>query len=122
MKTIMRWQHLDRKRGVYLVGFGVYVKIGWSARVGARLRALEVGIPEHLTLYRIIEGATIQDEHELHRRFDALRCRNGEWFRNEPPLTGFLGNSTIPVDYRDMPKQGEKVACPKPQLYVASSR
>ena len=67
--------------GIYVIGFHVYVKIGWSADLPARLRGLQSALPVGLTIY-----ATFQcdktNEGILLRRFREYKTR-GEWFRNE---------------------------------------
>lgn len=68
-------------KGVYVVGFGPYVKIGISVNVADRMASLQTGAPERIDTYAILEGWAAE-EVALHRRFAAYRL-NGEWFRRE---------------------------------------
>lgn len=81
-------------RGVYVVGFADYVKIGWSVRIGKRLRELELGTPEELTLYLIFPDAARTFEKELHGRFSDYRIRN-EWFYLGGELFEYLKRRSI---------------------------
>lgn len=74
-------QRLLKNGLVYFVGFGAYVKIGFTAGndVSFRMNAIQTGCPEELVLYGTING-TRQDEQILHMRFATLRLK-GEWFR-----------------------------------------
>jgi hypothetical protein len=69
--------------------FRDYVKIGWSRRIGERLRELEYGLPEPLIIHTISIGGTVRDERDLHQRFRRLRIKN-EWFRSASPLSEFI--------------------------------
>jgi hypothetical protein len=74
---------------VYLVGFGGYVKIGFTTgSVASRVAALQVACPERLTVYGTKRG-TVADELSLHRRFASLRTF-GEWFRHEGELADYI--------------------------------
>jgi hypothetical protein len=74
----------SRLGDVYVIGFGIYVKIGWSKNVANRVRALQEGVPETLVVIATFPG-TQKDERNLHRHFSAHRTR-GEWFRKPPDL------------------------------------
>lgn len=71
----------------YLVRRGMYVKIGTTRNLDARLKQLArpnpgVIVPEdfdHTSPLRVI-GMTVTDEHELHQRFQRFHIA-GEWFR-----------------------------------------
>lgn len=84
-----RWTEHDGVSGVYIIGFGDYVKIGVSASVGYRLRGLAMNLPEDLTVYAVLPGANRADERDLHRQFRHLRTR-GEWFRKADDLMEFI--------------------------------
>jgi hypothetical protein len=64
------------------------IKIGWALDPIARLKELQVGCPEPLSLLMTLadEGGL---ETQLHRRFATLRLR-GEWFRAEQELAALL--------------------------------
>ena len=56
------------------------VKIGWTSYgVERRLTELQCGNPEVLHIRRVIDGMSLRDEFEMHKRFSHLRIR-GEWF------------------------------------------
>jgi hypothetical protein len=66
-----------------------YVKIGWCRHSPfARLKELQTGCPEHLTVFTYFPGS-LEDERRLHRTFDLLRYR-GEWFINDLKLRDFI--------------------------------
>ena len=64
------------------------IKIGFSKRPEARLKALATGAPEPIELLGSIVG-TPSAERALHKRFDHLRI-SGEWFENDPELIGYI--------------------------------
>lgn len=75
---------------VYVVGFGPYVKIGFTAdHFERRLRGLNGGFPEKLEAYARICGATRADEKRLHNRFASSRLQ-GEWFRREGAVADWI--------------------------------
>lgn len=74
---------------VYVIGFGDYVKIGFTTNLNNRLPVLQTGMPEKLTLYGTIADAEQADERRLHRRFAAHRLQ-GEWFRKEGELAAWI--------------------------------
>lgn len=63
---------------VYVVGFGKFIKIGWSATARRRLASLQQALPVPLTIYALTPG-TLETEREFHSRFEDHRL-NGEWF------------------------------------------
>lgn len=67
---------------VYVVGFGPYVKIGYTTNLKNRLPTLQTGMPEKLTVYATIMNVAQSEEGRLHKRFSAYRLE-GEWFRKE---------------------------------------
>lgn len=69
------------------------VKIGWTRDIDVRFSQLQVGNHEQLTLLRIIPARAAL-ERELHRAFDAYRCR-GEWFWPAPPLMQMIAGDDI---------------------------
>ena len=82
----LSWENVG---GIYFVGFGDYVKIGFtSTPVQKRLAALQAECPEPLVVYASIPG-TMRLERELHRRFAASRLQS-EWFRKTPELLDYI--------------------------------
>lgn len=76
----LAWAEREDPKRVYVVGYGAYVKIGYSERpVWERIAALQTGSPEKIQVYGIING-TKETERQLHTRFAAYRLE-GEWFR-----------------------------------------
>lgn len=73
-------------RGVYVIGFGPYVKIGITTNLTRRLADLQT--PEPVILYAFFEG-WLHEELELHKRFAEWRL-NGEWFRREGGLDDWI--------------------------------
>lgn len=73
---------------VYFIGFGDYIKIGFSNNLKGRLNTLQTGSPEKLVLYASMRG-THRKEIELHQRFAHLRLK-GEWFRKAPDILDFI--------------------------------
>jgi hypothetical protein len=61
------------------------VKIGVAGDPYGRLRALQTGNPNRLTMLGIIPGG-LSEESALHRRFADYRGSIGEWFRGEEGL------------------------------------
>ena len=94
-RRFLRWAKYDRVSGVYIVSFGIYAKIGWSTRIGARLREIEDGTPEQLNLHRVFVGDDHKYERRLHAQFSEFRIRN-EWFRFEGALRAFAGYEPMP--------------------------
>lgn len=61
------------------------VKIGFTTGVVEnRLKSIQTGYPERLTVLATVEG-TIYDESALHARFARARL-HGEWFKRTPEL------------------------------------
>lgn len=74
---------------VYLVGFGPYVKIGFTAGgMANRIAALQTGCPEKLETFAELDGSTTM-ERELHARFGD-RHIHGDWFRREGALAEWI--------------------------------
>jgi hypothetical protein len=74
---------------VYVVGFGPYVKIGFTAtRLWKRVSDLKIAMPEKPIVYGYFVG-TMRSERETHKRFAEQRL-NGEWFKNEGPVKAWI--------------------------------
>ncbi len=95
---VWNWAEVERRLRalpavgtIYFAGCGEhYVKIGFTAGyVEHRLKVLQIGAPERLTIVAEFPG-TMQDETALHRRFAAYRTV-GEWFRREGEVSAFIG-------------------------------
>lgn len=73
--------------GVYVIGFGPYVKIGVTENYDER----EVGLqtPEKVKLYALFPEARASYEKLLHCRYEKYRL-NGEWFRKEGTLAEWI--------------------------------
>ena len=77
-----------KKPEVYVIGFGDYVKIGYSTAFPFRLRDIQAHVPVPLTIYARFSGRQTQ-ERALHRRFAEHRL-NGEWFRFDGALAAWI--------------------------------
>lgn len=69
---------------VYFVGCGDAIKIGTTANLPRRLRALATGTHEQVVLLAMAPGGTVL-EGEYHKRFAASRIRR-EWFKRSPEI------------------------------------
>jgi len=69
------------------------IKIGLSENPEARLKALQQGTVDTLTLLKAVPPSpTRLTEHQVHKRFKHLRVRDDrEWFRPAPELLEFIG-------------------------------
>lgn len=77
---------------VYVVGYGPYVKIGFTSQsIAERLATLSTGCPEPLVVYFEFRNRPEAFERELHREFQSLRLR-GEWFRKTPEMMDRLAD------------------------------
>src|SRR6185312_11475198 len=72
------------------------IKIGISTNVPARLAALQLGSPDHLTILALQNGSDY-DEADVHRRFCGDRS-HGEWFHPSAPLLHWIECSAYPVE------------------------
>lgn len=90
------WRRVDRRLQdcptigtIYVVGFGCYVKIGFtSGPIEYRLVGIQTGAPEKLTVVAQFDG-TVPQERALHRRFSAHRSY-GEWVHREGELAAWI--------------------------------
>lgn len=83
-----------RVETVYVVGFGAYVKIGFSMEVNSRMLMLQQHLPVDLVHYADFPG-TRADEAALHRRFANLRLK-GEWFQKRGRMITWI-NAGCPI-------------------------
>jgi hypothetical protein len=79
---------------IYFIGFGDYVKIGFTRQLQKRLENIQTGCPEPLVVYASIPGS-MKLEYELHQRFALFRLHR-EWFRKTPELTSFIAECVTP--------------------------
>lgn len=83
------FQGIEAAGFIYVIGFGAYVKIGFTERsVRQRIVGLQTGCPKKLETYATLRGSR-DDEREFHDRFADLRM-NGEWFRREGALDEWI--------------------------------
>lgn len=81
---------------VYAIGDGRgHVKIGWSADPKDRLRQMQTGSPDQMTLLGTVEWPQWR-ELETHRKLSNWRIR-GEWFRLEGAVADFIARLTPPL-------------------------
>jgi len=74
---------------VYVIGFGPYVKIGWTTTTTqARIASLQTSAPEPLRIYGEIHGKQLI-ERQLHAHFKEYRLQ-GEWFRKRGRLSAWI--------------------------------
>lgn len=84
-QPIRRWAGLPEGPLVYfLIGVPGYVKIGFTAALGERMKDLQVGCPVPLRLAAYIDGHVCL-ERDYHERFAEHRCE-GEWFALAPEI------------------------------------
>jgi hypothetical protein len=74
---------------VYVVGFGNYVKIGFTGRnLNKRLSQLRTGAPEPVVVYGVVPG-TRADEKAMHAKFQRHRLQ-GEWFKKTKSMRDWI--------------------------------
>jgi len=74
------------RKGVYVIGFGPYVKIGVTTNLDGRMSQLQT--PEPVCLYALLDG-WLREERELHKRFAEHRLQ-GEWFLRKGSLAEWI--------------------------------
>jgi hypothetical protein len=78
-----------RRSYVYFIASGTKaIKIGWAGSVQKRLKLLQTGNPETLTLIATCEG-DVTLEQLIHKKFARYRLR-GEWFRYSKRIIAFV--------------------------------
>jgi Meiotically up-regulated gene 113 len=94
---------------VYFIraGVGGPVKIGWAVDAMTRLRDLQCGNHEELTLIHCATGG-VMEEKSAHRQFMPHRIR-GEWFSFDPKMVGWEPPTDHPVIF---PKKVATSAAP----------
>lgn len=85
---ITRLKRTDLGKGVYVIGYDNYVKIGITQGIKSRLETIQTSIPAKLEVYAMFDGWR-RDELMLHKRFAAYRLQ-GEWFRREGELAEWI--------------------------------
>lgn len=80
---------------IYVLGFGRFVKIGFTRNIQQRIAELGRLLPEDPALLMLFPGS-LATEAGLHARFKKYR-RNGEWFFRAPELEAWLTESREPV-------------------------
>lgn len=82
---------------------GGAIKIGYSKQPDVRLKDLQTGYPDTLTILFMLPGdETI--EHGLHKEFEFCRLK-GEWFRPDPLLIKKIQELKIRQNYAQSDKQ-----------------
>lgn len=82
-------EHGPRVDGhVYFIRRGDFIKIGWSSNWQYRIYHMQTSSPETIIVLGLMPG-TGKQEKAIHREFADLR-HQGEWFRAEPELLGFI--------------------------------
>jgi hypothetical protein len=81
---------------VYFVTDGELIKIGYSGSAKVRMKALKSAAGKDLKLLKVVPG-TRDDESRFHKLFQHLRVQ-GEWFRRDPELLGFIEGRPDPDD------------------------
>jgi len=76
------------------------VKIGCADDIRKRMRALQTGNPDGITLLAVIPGG-LPEERKLHLQFAHLRQR-GEWFIASPALRRFIAGQELISGYEDL--------------------
>lgn len=74
------------RKGVYVIGFGPYVKIGMTTNLDLRMANLQT--PEPVRLYALLDGWR-QLELSLHQQFSEYRLQ-GEWFLKKGTLVDWI--------------------------------
>lgn len=78
---------------IYLIGYGNNIKIGKSNNPDKRLRELQTGVPDTLSIIGLIgccsEKKAYELEELLHKAYRKVRIR-GEWFNLNPAECSFL--------------------------------
>lgn len=79
----------DRTGCIYFIGFGPYVKIGFTLKpIWERLARLQTAAPEPLAVLAMRTGPQAE-ERCLQSRFSSYRT-HGEWFRHEGDLAVYI--------------------------------
>jgi y4mF family transcriptional regulator len=75
------------------------IKIGKAVNVQSRLKSLQHGSPDKLTLLGVIPESNMSEE-ELHKEFSKYRS-HGEWFQSSQEILDFIADCTTPLpDYQ----------------------
>lgn len=100
---LVRHHFTGSRRSIYFIQGEVtgLIKIGLAIDVRARLKDLQQGSPDRLSILGVMlchqRGAL---ERELHRRFDDCRA-HGEWFEPRPALLAFIAEHAKSIRIED---------------------
>lgn len=100
---------------VYFLRNGTRVKIGTSQNLRRRVASLSLRREDVVR----VEHGDQQYERSLHRRFDALRAGDTEWFELRGALARHLGE---PQDQADEPAEPEAQPRPEPEAQPVEPR
>lgn len=78
----------DDRRGVYVIGYDQYIKIGITKALKARMGTLQTSAPGELKLHALLDG-WMKEEKALHQRFAEYRLQ-GEWFLKKGELSEWI--------------------------------
>lgn len=79
----------SRFRTVYFLAGAGLIKIGITATLASRLRAIRNSSPVPIELLATMPSCDLLVEMRLHSRFDALR-RHGEWFEDDGSIRAYV--------------------------------
>lgn len=80
------------------------VKIGFAGDFESRIAQLQTASPEELRIVGVIPGATIEEEHAIHRLLAAY-CIGGEWFAWCGQIRSYIEQHTFPYIQNDTTKR-----------------
>ena len=93
-----------KKYNLYAITDGTYVKLGYSSNIPARIKAMQTGHPEPLTLsWKYYTGTTESEAKRLETKLHRF-CRNhkvrGEWFNSDcmAQVERFKINEKVNID------------------------
>lgn len=74
------------RKGIYVIGFGPYIKIGITVNLDARLSQLQT--PEPVVVHGLLEGRARHERH-IQNTFSEYRLQ-GEWFLKKGRLAEWI--------------------------------
>jgi hypothetical protein len=78
----------NKRSFVYFIRCGALIKVGRASDVEARLKVLQIGNPEKLSILYFYEGGSYE-EARLHKIFHEFHVQ-GEWFRADVRIMDFI--------------------------------